>query len=289
MREISVARELAHSGPESAAGMTPDVRDPPLAGRVALVTGGGRGLGRAIALGLAADGAAVAICARSKTEVTAVAGEVLAMGGTATAVVTDVTDPASVAHSIQVIAADLGPPLIVVNNAGAAVSHKLADITDEAWAAMLAVNLTGPFLVTRACAPALLQAGWGRVVNIGSVASLTGARYIAAYTAAKHGLLGLTRALAAEWVQRGITVNLIAPGYVDTPMTDETVASIARRTGRDEAEARQLVAALSPQGRLVTVEEIVPLVRLLVRDDAAGITGAVLAVDGGASAIAATG
>ncbi len=262
---------------------------PPLAGKVALITGGGRGLGRAIALGLAQDGARVAICARSADQVAAVTDEIAANGGVALGVPADVTDTAAVASMVRSVSEQLGPPLILVNNAGAAVSHKLTAITDEAWSEMLAVNLTAPFLVTRACAPAMLAAGWGRVVNVGSVASLTGARYIAAYTAAKHGLLGLTRALAAEWVQRGITVNLVAPGYVDTPMTDETVANIARRTGRDEEQARQLVAALSPQGRLVTVAEIVPLVRLLARDEAAGITGAVLPVDGGASAIAATG
>jgi NAD(P)-dependent dehydrogenase (short-subunit alcohol dehydrogenase family) len=127
------------------------------------------------------------------------------------------------------------------------------------------------------------------VIQVGSVASLTGARYVCAYTAAKHGLLGLTRALAAEWVRSGITVNLVAPGYLDTPMTDATVANIARRTGRSDDEARELVTTLSPQHRLVTPAEVVPLVCLLARDEAAGITGAVFAIDGGASAIAATG
>lgn len=261
----------------------------PLAGRVALVTGAGRGLGRAIALALAAEGAAVAVAARSGDELAATADEILAAGGTVFAMRTDVTDSAAVAELVSAATEQLGPPLIVVNNAGAARSHKFRDHPDALWADMLAVNLTGPYLVTKACAPGMLDAGWGRVVNIGSIASLTGAKYIAAYTAAKHGLLGLTRALAAEWVRSGITVNLVAPGYVDTPMTDASVANIAQRTGKDPDDARALVEAFSPQRRLVPVAEIVPVVRLLVRDDAASITGAVIPVDGGASALAGSG
>jgi NAD(P)-dependent dehydrogenase (short-subunit alcohol dehydrogenase family) len=151
---------------------------------------------------------------------------------------------------------------------------------------MLAVNLTGPYLITKAAAPDLLDAGWGRVVNVGSIASLRGARYIAAYTAAKHGLLGLTRALAAEWIDRGVTVNMVAPGYVDTPMTDDTVANIAARTGMDAGAAREAVVGMSPQRRLVAPEEVVPVVRLLVASDAGSITGACIPVDGGASALA---
>jgi NAD(P)-dependent dehydrogenase (short-subunit alcohol dehydrogenase family) len=135
----------------------------------------------------------------------------------------------------------------------------------------------------------MLAARWGRIVNIGSIASLTGARYIAAYTAAKHGLLGLTRAAAAEWVTTGITVNMVAPGYLDTAMTDATVANIVERTGRSEEEAREAVRQMSPQRRLVTVEEVVPVVRMLVADAARSITGAVIPIDGGASAMAATG
>jgi 3-hydroxybutyrate dehydrogenase len=261
----------------------------PLAGRVALVTGGGRGLGRAIALGLAADGAAVAVAARSQDQVDAVAAAIAAAGGRGASFACDITSTVAVDGLVRDVTAALGPPLVLVNNAGAAVSHKFTDTGDELWAQMLAVNLTGPFLVTRAAAPAMLAAGWGRVINVGSVASLTGARYVSAYTAAKHGLLGLTRALAAEWVRDGITVNLVAPGYLDSPMTDETVANIARRTGRSHDDARGLVAALSPQHRLVTPGEVVPLVCLLARDESASITGAVFPIDGGASAIAATG
>jgi NAD(P)-dependent dehydrogenase (short-subunit alcohol dehydrogenase family) len=261
----------------------------PLDGKVALVTGGGRGIGRAIALGLAADGAAVAVAARTTAEVEAVAGEIEAAGGRAMPVACDVTEWPSVQAMVNAVTAALGAATIVVNNAGTAGSHKFLGHPDELWHRMIAVNLTGTYQVTKAMAPAMLAAQWGRVVNIGSVASLTGARYVAAYTAAKHGVLGLTRALAAEWVQSGITVNLVAPGYVDTALTDASVANIVRLTGRSEDEARRILARMSPQGRFVRPEEVAPIVRLLVRDDAGSITGAVIPIDGGASALAASG
>jgi len=255
----------------------------------ALVTGAGRGIGRAIALALAADGAAVALSARSRDEIEAVAGEIGAAGGRAVAVAADVTDTADVRRLVETATDAFGPPLIVINNAGAAASHKFDGHPDELWERMIAVNLTGTYLVTKACAPAMLAAGWGRVVNIGSVASLTGARYIAAYTAAKHGVLGLTRALAAEWARAGITVNLVAPGYVDTPMTDASVANIVARTGRGDDEARAAIVGMSPQRRLVQPDEIAHVVRMLARDEAGSITGAVIPVDAGASAFASSG
>ncbi len=261
----------------------------PLEGRVALVTGAGRGIGRAIALELARAGACLALSARSADEIEAVAGEITAADGQAVAVTCDVTDAQQVAALHAAIEARLGAVEILVNNAGAAASHKMAGHPDALWDRMLAVNLTGPYLLCKACAPGMLNAGWGRVINIGSVASITGARYIAAYTAAKHGLLGLTRALAAEWVRSGITVNLIAPGYVETPMTAGSVENIVERTGRDADEARSLLEAMSPQRRFVQAEEIAPLVALLAGPAGASITGAVLPVDAGASAFASQG
>jgi NAD(P)-dependent dehydrogenase (short-subunit alcohol dehydrogenase family) len=257
--------------------------------RVALVTGAGRGLGRAVAMALAADGHPVALSARSERELASVAQEIESAGGRAAAIVADVADGHSVAALMVAVAERLGPPLVVVNNAGAAASHKLAGHPPDLWDAMLATNLSGAFHVTRAAAAGMLEAGWGRIVNIGSVASLTGAKYIAAYTAAKHGLLGLTRAAAAEWVDRGITVNMVAPGYLDTAMTDGTIENIVNRTGRSRGEAAQIVANMSPTHRLVGVDEVVPVVRLLVADEARNITGAVIPIDGGASAFAAAG
>ena len=201
----------------------------------------------------------------------------------------------TVESDVDRLLAAVGHVDVLVNNAGMVsigAPDQVGPVTTTSyaeWRADLARNLDTAFLVTRRFLPAMVAAGWGRVVNIGSIASLTGGPYIAAYTAAKHGLLGLTRALAAEWVRAGITVNLVAPGYVDTAMTDATVENIARRTGRAEAESRAVVEAFSPQRRLVAVEEIVPLVRLLVGDEAASITGAVLPIDGGASAFPAKG
>ena len=256
---------------------------------VALVTGGGRGIGRAAAMALAAAGHDVAVTSRTATEIEAVAERLAVFGISALAVPADLADADSVAEMTARVTAELGPPLILVNNAGAAASHKFEGHPDELWERMLAVNLTGAYRVTKACAPAMLAAGWGRVINIGSVASLTGNRYIAAYTAAKHGLLGLTRALAAEWAQRGVTVNLVAPGYVATAMTDASVANIVQRTGRGAEEALSAITAMSPQRRLVTPEEVAAVVRLLASEAAGSINGAVIAVDGGASAIAGTG
>lgn len=256
---------------------------------VALVTGGGRGIGRACALALAADGFDVAVAARSIGQLEAVAAELDALGASALALPVDLRDRAAIDAMVAQVGAELGPPSVLVNNAGAAESHKLEGHPDELWERMLDVNLTAVFRVTRACAPAMLAAGWGRVVNVGSVASLTGARYISAYTAAKHGLLGLTRALAAEWATRGITVNMVAPGYVDTDMTAASVANIVRRTGRGPDEALAALTRMSPQHRLVSPDEVAAVVRLLAGAAAASINGAVIPVDGGASALAGSG
>lgn len=256
---------------------------------VALVTGGGRGIGRAVAIALAEAGHDVAVASRSVAEIESVAEHLAAFGVSALAAPVDLADAGSVAELIDRVTAELGAPLILVNNAGAAESHKFEGHPDALWERMLAVNLTGAYRVTKACAPAMLDAGWGRVVNMGSVASLTGNRYIAAYTAAKHGLLGLTRALAAEWALRGITVNMVAPGYVATAMTEASVANITRRTGRDAEAALEAITAMSPQRRLVTPEEVAAVVLLLASEAASSINGAVIPVDGGASAIAGTG
>jgi NAD(P)-dependent dehydrogenase (short-subunit alcohol dehydrogenase family) len=227
--------------------------------------------------------------ARSAAEVESVAGEVRVAGGRALAIAADVTDAVAVAALVDRVGAEIGTPLILVNSAGGARSHKLQAHPDELWTEMLALNLTAAFRLMRATADGMLAAQWGRVVQVGSVASTTGARYIAAYTAAKHGLLGLTRAAAAEWVDRGITVNLVAPGYVDTAMTDASVALIVERTGRSPEEARAALVGLSPQRRLVAPAEIAPVVRMLVSDAARSITGACIPIDGGAAAFASSG
>jgi NAD(P)-dependent dehydrogenase (short-subunit alcohol dehydrogenase family) len=172
--------------------------------------------------------------------------------------------------------------LILVNNAGIAGSAKLADTTDEMWDRMLRVNATGAFYCTRAVLPMMLQAKWGRVVNIASIAAKAGGLYIAAYTASKHALLGLTRAVAAEVAARGITVNAVCPGYVDTEMTDASAANISKRTGRSEQDARKVLEGFSPQGRLMTAPEVAALTTYLCSEVARGINGQSLVIDGGA-------
>jgi NAD(P)-dependent dehydrogenase (short-subunit alcohol dehydrogenase family) len=254
----------------------------PLTGRTALVTGAGRGIGKAIALALAEHGADVAVSARSTTEIEAVAAEIQALGRRAVALPCDVTDPAQVEVLVRGVQDQLGPPTILVNNAGGAQSHKFIGHPDELWHAMLAVNLHATYYVSKAVLPLMVVAGWGRVVNIASTAAKVGGRYIAAYTAAKHGVLGLTRALAVEFVRQGITVNAVCPGYVDTPMTDASIANIVARTGMSAQDAQAALANTSPQQRLIAPDEVAAVVLLLVSEGGRGINGQAINVDGGA-------
>ena len=250
--------------------------------RIALVTGGGRGIGRAIALAFAREGADVAVTARTGAELDAVAAEIRALGRKALAIPCDVGERAQVDEAARRVVDGLGPVQILVNNAGIAVSAKLVDTDDELWERHLRVNLTGAFLVTRAVLPGMLAARWGRVINIASIAGRVGYPLIGAYAASKHGLLGLTRALAQEVVGAGVTVNAICPGYVATDMTWAGARNIEKRTGRAYEEAVQALAAFSPQKRLIEPEEVAALAVLLASDDARGVTGQAWNVDGGA-------
>ncbi|HEY3230055.1 MAG TPA: SDR family NAD(P)-dependent oxidoreductase [Roseiflexaceae bacterium] len=254
----------------------------PLAGRRAVVTGAGRGIGHAIALALAAAGTDVALCARSHAELEQVAEELRALGRRALALPCDVTNAAAVARMAEEVTAGLGGIDILVNNAGAAASHKFVDHPDELWHYMLAVNLTSVYYVTKAFVPQMVAQRSGRVITIASIAAKIGARYTAAYTASKHGVLGLTRALAAELVGYNITVNAICPSYVDTPMTDGSIANIVKRTGMSEAQARETLEKMSPQARLIAPEEIAALTVYLAQESSRGITGQAINVDGGA-------
>ena len=245
-----------------------------LAGRRALVTGGGRGIGRAVALALARAGARVTVAARTRAEVEAVARE---MGSPGVAATVDVADPASV----RALFRETGAVDILINGAGVAPTAPLVKTTDEQWRQAIDVNLGGSFHCLREALPAMAAAGWGRVVNIASIAGKTGMPYIAAYAASKHGVLGLTKVAALECAARGITVNAVCPGYVDTPMTDESVRRIVAKTGVPEADVRRRLAESSPQKRLYTVDEVAALVLFLCGDAAAGINGQALSVDGG--------
>ena len=249
---------------------------------IALVTGAGKGIGAAIAVALAREGIRVAVAARTQADVERVAARIRADGGQAMAVVCDVTEPISVASAIADVQRELGNISILVNNAGASGSSKFLGHDDALWHKMIDVNLNSIYYVTKAVVPMMADAKWGRIINIASTAAKVGGKYIAAYTAAKHGVLGLTRALALELVSYNITVNAICPGYVDTPMTDRSTANIAARTKMSESDARAALEKLSPQNRLITSEEVAAVAVMLVGEDARGITGQAINVDGGA-------
>lgn len=249
-----------------------------LNGKSALITGGGRGIGRAIALEFARNCARVAVAARTAEQVEQVAAEI---GADAVAHVCDVSDPESVARMFSRMREDFGNPDILVNNAGIAESATLVNTTDELWHRHLAINLSGTFYCTRAALPAMLKRGWGRVINVASIAGKSGAPYIAAYSASKHGVLGLTRSAALELATTGVTVNAICPGYVDTDMVTRGIDQITAKTGRTAEEALDSLKQMSPQNRLVTPEEVAAIALLLASDAGRGINGQGINVDGG--------
>lgn len=245
--------------------------------RTCLVTGASRGIGEAIAARLSAEGHRVALTARGRERLAEVAAD---LPGRTLAVPADLTDATAVAGLFDEIERQWGPVEVLVLNAGAAGSAPLSRTSDEAWHHLLELNLTAPFRCMRRAVPSMVERGWGRVVLIASVAAKRGEPYISAYAAAKHGALGLVRSAAAELARTGVTVNAVCPGYVDTPMTEESIATISRTTGRTARQAREALERRQPINRLISVEEVVDVVRLCLAN--AAITGQGINVDGGA-------
>jgi 3-hydroxybutyrate dehydrogenase len=253
-----------------------------LSNRTALITGGGRGIGRAVAFAFAREGARIAVIARTEAEVARVSEEVKAETSAETMYATcDVSDRESVEIALADVRERLGTIDILVNNAGVAESAPLVKTSNELWQRHIEINLTGTFYFTRAVLPAMVERSYGRVINIASIAGKTGAPYIAAYSASKHGVLGLTRSVALEVATKGVTVNAICPGYVDTDMTTRALETIEARTGKSIDEALDAIKRMSPQNRLITPEEVAALALLLASDDGRGINGQAINVDGG--------
>jgi NAD(P)-dependent dehydrogenase (short-subunit alcohol dehydrogenase family) len=242
-----------------------------LAGRVALVTGGGRGIGAGVARALAGAGVRVMAAARHPVPLEGIAIERC-----------DVTEPGDVTALVRATTERLGPIDILVNNAGSASSAPVAKITLDEWHRLFAVNATGTLLCTQAVLPGMRERRRGRIVNIASIAGLTGDKYIAAYSAAKHAVVGFTRSLAAELAGSGVTANAVCPGYVDTPLTDGTLDRIMERTHSTREAAVHAVLEHSGQPRLVTADEVAACVLCLVSDGAAGINGQAIVLDAGA-------
>jgi NAD(P)-dependent dehydrogenase (short-subunit alcohol dehydrogenase family) len=244
-----------------------------LEGKLALVTGGGRGIGAAIARALAGAGARVVVCGRSKADLDAIAKEISGV-----ALQVDLLERAALDEAM----ASAGHVDVLVNNAGIAESAPLDRTTDALWDRIMELDATAPFRIIRSFAPGMIKAGWGRIINIASNAGVSGYGYSTAYCAAKHAMVGMTRALAIDLARTGVTINALCPGWVETQMADEAVTRIAQKTGRSLEEARTSLASMSPQRRMISPEEVAHAALMLCSHDARGIHGQTIVIDGGA-------
>ncbi len=251
-----------------------------LAGRHAVITGASRGIGAAIASALAAEGVLVSLLGRDAAALRTLA---IQLGGNAhaLAVSADVADEGKVTAAFDRARAEFGPVQLLINNAGQAASAKFTDTDPALWSRIIGVNLTGTYLCCRQAIPDMLQSGYGRIVNIASTAGLRGAAYISAYAASKHAVVGLTRSLALEYATRNITVNSVCPGYVDTDIVKQAIATITGKTGRSESEARAALIATNPQRRLIEPREVAAAVLWLCRPGSESITGQSIPLAGG--------
>ncbi len=246
-------------------------------GRHAIITGGGSGIGAAVADALAAEGVKLTLVGRSRDKLQKKAATLKG----AHVAAADITDAGAVAAAIDSAVKTHGPVAILINNAGAAPARKFLDTDLATWRQTLEVNMTGAFLCAQAVLPGMIAAKWGRIVNVASVVGLIGYKGLAAYVAAKHGLVGLTRALALEYADLGVTVNAVCPNFTDTDMVAQAVANIRAQRGVPEADARAMLAAKNPQKRLVTPAEVASAVVWLCRPENASMNGHALPIDGG--------
>jgi 3-hydroxybutyrate dehydrogenase len=253
-----------------------------LFGKIALVTGGGRGIGRACAIALAQAGAHIIVAARSSEEIEKVAQEIDALGRPSLAVLLDVSKVESVEKAFREIEEKWGGCDILVNNAGIAASAPIVKCSEELWSQIMEVNLNGTFRCMKAALPKMLERGWGRIINIASIAGKAGAPYISAYAASKHGVLGLTKAAAQDVATKNITINAICPGYVETDMGENAINIIMSKTGASKEQARTALEQMTPQKRLFKPEEVAFLTVALASPSAAGINGQAINICGGA-------
>lgn len=251
-----------------------------LAGKHALVTGGAKGIGAAIARTLLGHGARVTIVGRTESTLRETAQEFSPYGETSTEIL-DVTNAAAVSRVFELVRVKNGPVTILVNNAGQGESAPFLKMDQELWRRMFSVNLDGTFFCSQAALPGMLETGWGRIINIASTAGLTGYRYVSAYCASKHAVIGLTRSLALEVATKGVTVNAICPGYTDTDMVANAITQISTKTGRSAKAARTELVSKNPQERLVQPEEVASTAAWLCLPGSDAITGQAIAVAGG--------
>lgn len=251
-----------------------------LAGQHALITGAGRGIGATIAGQLAEQGVKLTLLARTREQLERRAEELRGL----TEVHCEIADVSSLTSVNAAVASAIehfGPVTILVNNAGQALGAPLSKMDPDAWQRMIDINLNGSYHCIRAVLPEMHEAGWGRIINVASTAGLKGYAYTAAYCASKHGVIGLTRALALELVQKNITVNAVCPGFTETDLVAESIVKIQSTTGRNEKQARQEITKFNPQGRLVQPIEVASAVLWLCQPASGSITGQAISVSGG--------
>jgi NAD(P)-dependent dehydrogenase (short-subunit alcohol dehydrogenase family) len=253
-----------------------------LAAKIVVITGGSGGLGQALALAFVRQGCRVVITARDKVKLQEAADRMAQDGAQVRAIPCDVTRRDQVRSLANEIAQQWGSPEILVNNAGIASAVSFADMSDETWDRTLDTNLTGAYNCCKVFLPAMIAVKWGRIVNIASTTAKVGYSHVTAYSASKHGLLGLTRSLALETARQGVTVNAICPGYVDDERTHENAGIMAQKTGKSVADILKIFAASAPQNRLIEAGEVAELACLIASPEMSGMTGQAINVDGGA-------